>query len=526
VIQPLFRIALASLLVVTGLAGHPARAASRVSDRGARIAIVGGGVSGLSAALWLKQKGYRDITLFEKEADLGGKVHSYVHPATGQVYEIGAIIQSASFKSIYEVARLTGYAGDPKEWLRPFTQTAIAVDSDGNEVAPFLTYLPPRDPGQSMSDRYSRAEELAALPRFARLLSRLGPYWKIYAPGFDGISGSPRFRELLEPMGHFMTRHGMGSILGPFSLFFNMTGYGFTSEVPALYHAKFLRMVSRAGAKLALHLDAMTTATRGYQELFRHVGAHLRKDGVKLRLETQVLGVSRPAAAAWGNSLAGRRDVRIRYLEAGAPQAQEERFDVLIVATPPDAARKYLDLAPAEQPFFSEVRYYNFATTLFEDRSGSLRKWKNSVVLVEDYALKPAVTVPGSHVTGLYNHDGSDVFTAYSFARTPAEKWVTDDEIQAQLLVDLKRLGADVRKESLLLTRQWRNYFPHFSSQTLKSNPEGGAPDASFIPRMLALQGRSATLYLMATFDFESTEHLATYSRSVIDRHFRGKLAH
>ncbi|MEH7109248.1 FAD-dependent oxidoreductase, partial [Bacillus sp. JJ1764] len=38
-----------------------------------KIAIIGAGISGVAAAFQLKKKGYRHITLFEKNDRVGGK---------------------------------------------------------------------------------------------------------------------------------------------------------------------------------------------------------------------------------------------------------------------------------------------------------------------------------------------------------------------------------------------------------------------------------------------------------------------
>lgn len=49
---------------------------SATSERSARVAIVGGGLSGLMAALLLEQRGLRDVVLFEARSVLGGRILS------------------------------------------------------------------------------------------------------------------------------------------------------------------------------------------------------------------------------------------------------------------------------------------------------------------------------------------------------------------------------------------------------------------------------------------------------------------
>ena len=84
---------------------HRAPRERRHEERGSRnlrIAIIGAGVAGLSAAQRLKDLGYRDITIYEKEDRVGGKVLSYRHK--GRVYELGALWSSGQYKVINALA--------------------------------------------------------------------------------------------------------------------------------------------------------------------------------------------------------------------------------------------------------------------------------------------------------------------------------------------------------------------------------------------------------------------------------------
>ena len=53
---------------------------------GPSVAIVGGGLAGLSAACALSESGFR-VTLFERRPYLGGRASSYEHPGTGEVVD-------------------------------------------------------------------------------------------------------------------------------------------------------------------------------------------------------------------------------------------------------------------------------------------------------------------------------------------------------------------------------------------------------------------------------------------------------
>jgi len=499
-----------------------------ITDHRARIAIVGGGPTGLAAAYELAVLGFGDITLFEANAEVGGKVWTYWHPESGQPYEVGAIIQSDSFDNIFRLARETGYAEEPAEWLKPYPSKANVIDADGARISSFLDYHQKR-PGSS--SRYTLFDDAQALPEMADLILPIGPVSLsgIYTPGFEDLmvrtGGSSRaLRALMQPTDEFMASvpdlvgtSDLSALRGRFSLFFNMCGYGFTSEVPALYHTKFIPMVAKVGVDQVTSWrtsSGIFNARDGYQRLFIHLKDWLRARGVKINLGARVEEIERPlgpSSLEWAD--ADEKKTRISYVMASAQQ--QEEFDLTIIATPADAARAFLrDATAGEREMFDAVRYYNFVTTIFESDQANMLGRRNGTTFVEDYALDAATTIAGAHLIGLYNNDGSKVFTAYQFARRDA----TDEEVQAALRSDLVRLGGSIDK--VVLVQQWRNYFPHYDTTTLTAGA-GAGQSSPFLQRVLALQGSNRTLFLQAQFDFESTEHMAGFARRTIRRYFQ-----
>jgi len=61
----------------------------RAADADAPIGIIGGGVSGIFAALTLRSLGYTNVTIFEADARVGGKAGSFDHG--GKSFPIGAV---------------------------------------------------------------------------------------------------------------------------------------------------------------------------------------------------------------------------------------------------------------------------------------------------------------------------------------------------------------------------------------------------------------------------------------------------
>src|SRR5688500_9784396 len=67
-----------------------------------RIAVVGAGASGLTAALTLRDRGYANVTVFEKETRVGGKVSTFKLGSVSA--ELGAVFTSADYQLVLGLA--------------------------------------------------------------------------------------------------------------------------------------------------------------------------------------------------------------------------------------------------------------------------------------------------------------------------------------------------------------------------------------------------------------------------------------
>src|SRR4051812_16275131 len=60
-----------------------------------RIAIIGAGAGGLGAAVRLRDRGYDDVTVFERANQVGGKAYSV--NVDGRHYDLGAVVVSPRY---------------------------------------------------------------------------------------------------------------------------------------------------------------------------------------------------------------------------------------------------------------------------------------------------------------------------------------------------------------------------------------------------------------------------------------------
>ena len=98
-------------------------------DKNTRICIIGGGPAGLSAGMYLEQKGYENYTILERLDRVGGKCWSPTY--NGRRYEMGAIMGVPSYYAVHDVEKFCGITHDGPQLNRNYK------DGKGNVIEPF-----------------------------------------------------------------------------------------------------------------------------------------------------------------------------------------------------------------------------------------------------------------------------------------------------------------------------------------------------------------------------------------------------
>jgi hypothetical protein len=277
--------------------------------RSARIGIVGGGASGLSAAHYLGRAGFTEVTVLEQEDRVGGKCCSV--PVGSHVYELGAVLGNRDYTTTLDLMAAVDLQGGPTEGFQCY-------DVDGRPIDLIPWRQIPRVVWQVLV-HYAWAEQVR--------------YRRIRQPGLAGVHP-----DLCQPFSQFAQRHGLALLPRAFSPPFTAFGYGYFDEVPAAYVLKYLD----------LHMvECIVAPTR--------------------RMEWP-----RGAETLWSR-LAAKHDVHTgttvrRVTRGDTVRVETDRgtweFDALILTSPLDRSLGFLDATPTERRLFSQIRTYDYDVLL------------------------------------------------------------------------------------------------------------------------------------------------------------------
>lgn len=101
-------------------------APSPSAQSGPRIAIVGGGPAGLSAARLLAEQGFRNVTVFEAQKRIGGK--SWSVPADGAMHDMGTCYSTLAHSTT-------------NRWMRELRINQVALGGQHMDGQPYLDFV-------------------------------------------------------------------------------------------------------------------------------------------------------------------------------------------------------------------------------------------------------------------------------------------------------------------------------------------------------------------------------------------------
>jgi hypothetical protein len=381
-------------------------------DASLKVAVIGAGASGLTAAHTLRKLGYKNIVVFEKENRPGGKVFSYEHK--GRVHELGAVLLADRYVTVYGLA---------DEFNIPlFTANEIGVVRD-KKYYDYEHYI---------LKHMNVVGLMGSLVNFWRMQHK---FPEIRQPGFSKVH-----KDLHLPLTEFAKKYHIESVTQLVASFMTGCGYGYYEEIPAMYLLKLIPQTINGSLRLLLGLSGQhgNGVTNGWQSMWQTIA-----DSLDVRYNAGVTRVSR-------SHREGRDVVEITV------HGQPTQFDVVVLAAPLEAARDFLDLREKEKELFAKINTYHYAVTLFEGKDLPHASLVDSV--------RPDMI--GKVVAFARHHPDLDLYTAYQLL----PEGVSEEESIAKIGQAAAALGGTCG--AIIHRKHWR-YFPWVSQADLNAGYYG-----------------------------------------------------
>lgn len=450
-------------------------------DYNEKICIIGAGPAGLSAGMYLQQKGYTNYTILERNDHVGGKCHSPVY--NGKRYEMGAIMGVPSYYAVKDVEDFCGFTHDgPK-------LKAIYRTLDGTQENPM------DDSGDP-----AKEESLAAMRKqFRKFLLLLETKYKGYdvnghrgvAQGrYEGCAATPKrepvsgenenLKDLALPFQEFLELNGIPEVkrlwIAPFTSF----GYGYFDEIPAAYVLKYL--------------DFQTNSN------FMRVNLWTWKDGTQSIWERLNDKLDRPARL---NSI-------IRRVERGDNKVYVtvndvvEEYDKIIVTAPLQFMPDYFDADDQEKELFSKIDYERYSILGFVPKQEECPD--ESCFILRN--MEPDRV---GHLMLYYRRwmeDPDQAIVTYTLRNHRNQRQVPYGECKDTVVQELETMKAPVDK--IVNEKDWY-YFPHIYTEDYQNG---------WYDKVEAMQGNKNTYYAGEIMSFGNMDETAEYSRELVERFF------
>jgi predicted NAD/FAD-dependent oxidoreductase len=383
-----------------------------VPSKSRRIAVVGAGPSGLSAADTLKQLGYTRVTVFEKNDHVGGKVDSL--RVGGNVSELGAVFASPDYTKVLGLADKYGIPYVAYSGL----QTILDENGKAQTADEFL------------KSRYSTLEILGATASYTAALGLFSP---VNEPTLAVV---PAQADLYLPFDQFAKKYGFTPIAELVKSIMIGFGYGYYETTPAIYYMKLMGWLVKPSLTKGLEPAQYYTFPTGYQSIWEAVARDL-----DVRLRSEVTSITRPSATG----------APVQITINGADKVD---FDEVVISAPLHRVGKFMALSSDEAELFAEVASERYDVSLFQ---------ATGVPTGEALFFHGNATPSRINQVNVWaSRDAKSPFVGYQIVDGSA----TDAQITGALEEGVASRGGKLG--ALLLRKEW-DYFPHVGTAALQN---------------------------------------------------------
>jgi uncharacterized protein with NAD-binding domain and iron-sulfur cluster len=426
-----------------------------------RICIIGAGAAGLSAAYYLKQRGYTKVTVLEQSSRVGGKCRTV--DFQGRSFDIGANYVTAAYSEVLKFARRFGAV--------LYTESAAITANASNRGT--VTFSSPLT---AIARRQNLLSFVWAAIRYFWLRFRLRDIIDI--PGFGKISSHA---ELCVSFRDWLASNRLSALEPIFEAPITIMGYGYLDEIPAPYALKYLNLATYRNL-VAVALGLPTRWPKRFVDGFERLWCNVAQQ-IDVRLGTNISLVER------------RGPIEIHTSNAGIME-----FDYLILACPlnADLLGRFLTLSDEERDLFKRIIVNDYVVTTYAIPNLRLPKRIIGMTPIPEMGRPWAITQQFA------DNDFVQFYTRMDDPHSSAEEIVIDGIRQL-----VTALGAAL-PEKYITHDEWA-YFPHIAVEDFGTG---------FYDRLEGLQGRSNTFYCGGLAAFELVETVVQYSRSLIETYF------
>lgn len=442
----------------------------------ARIAIIGAGPSGLGMAEALQDRGYTNVTVFEKSDRVGGMALSRTYQPKDPTlpplsYDLGSV-QPAGSNRLFQLIKKHGLHLGKDVILKKPCKYRIYSFKDRAYHADFLTYR--------------TGFPIAKLPLLLidtmKLLPWIIKYRSLYQPGFAHVDNLDL---IAEPYAQWIKKRNF-FLLGKFfeemcSISTHFGLYAGSSDASFLYTLKVLIC--------DLHTKPMTygggnfiPVREGYQEIWKRVAkSH------KVIFNANITNIER-----------GNNTVTLYF---GNGQAQE--FDYLVVACFLPGLKEVLDITQDEDRIFSQIKAGSGWRIAFTAKNMPHDAGYIFVDQMIEPNIPPTITLVNSE-----GYIGDDTYLYSGMIGYPKPEGLE------QVLERSKKLLEDHFKATDLQwidQAYWPEYNSHFSPQSIKNG---------IFKQFEAIQGQNRTYYVGEILSGQANGICMDYSYDLAKRFF------
>ncbi|KAL2236346.1 UNVERIFIED_CONTAM: Long-chain-fatty-acid--AMP ligase FadD28 [Sesamum indicum] len=429
-----------------------------------RIAVVGGGPSGLSAAYALCKLGYSNVTVLEKHHSPGGMCESL--EIQGRIYDLGGQVLAAN--SAPSIFHLAGEVGVETEEMD--THKFALIDSSCGAL-----------------------KEMNLVEDYVSVISlTLKLQDRAKESGRIGVHAVSEIAPELAP--EYLKTEGFPSV--PKSVIYGYTasGYGYVQDMPYAYIHEFTR-TSMAGK--------IRRFKGGYMSLWKKLSERLP---IEVCCNTEVLSIRRDSSG-----------IKVK-LQTVNGEVEGRDFDKIIIsgAFPFNSGKTYrspsmnaegtvsdcIDTSELEKELFSKVQTIDYYTTVLKIKG--LEHIPKGFYYFDEFMDDPATI--GNPVAMQRFYGDTNIFLFWSYGNSAD---IQGTEVTKLAMAAAKRMGGEM--ESVVLQRKFK-YFPHVNSQDMK--------DGFYDKLEFLLQGQQNTYYVGGLMAFELTERNSRYALELVRKHF------